>query len=354
MNASKQLSSFTNLLAAVVVFAFGFYSLQVATSLSPVLFGLVAVFAVGQALYHLRQPFLSKLVFIITCNIALFVFDSGIAEGTSHLLYIPVVISYFILFNLKKEWKYITASIVFTIVMVVLSNSTEFSPGYAQYLPIGPYTHFLLSLGLTLIEALVLINANFIFDNTLNKRGEETNQLHAQLRAVFDSGIQYLVLLDTDFKVLLADKKTVQLVKKIYNKDLVEGMDFRTVLEMGSLGGNGYKERFEKALKGEPAEVETHIKVEGNREVWLEVRYTPISSKPGTVDFVIFGAQNITAGKLVRQKIEENEKLLNSLNENIQEGLYRSTPQKGFLYVNTAFVKRFFICEYSFCENDGI
>ncbi|HYG14473.1 MAG TPA: hypothetical protein VEC12_01890, partial [Bacteroidia bacterium] len=99
MNASKQLSSFTNLLAAVIVFGFGFYSFQVAAHLSPIFFSIVALFAIGQGLYHLNRLGLSKMVFIVTSNIVLLLFDNGISDDTAHLLYIPVVVSYFILFN---------------------------------------------------------------------------------------------------------------------------------------------------------------------------------------------------------------------------------------------------------------
>jgi len=51
--------------------------------------------------------------------------------------------------------------------------------------------------------------------------------------------------------------------------------------------------------------------------------------------------RDITSEKEAREQLKESEQLLSSINLNIKEGIYRSSFQKGLLYVNDAFVEMF-------------
>jgi PAS domain S-box-containing protein len=52
-------------------------------------------------------------------------------------------------------------------------------------------------------------------------------------------------------------------------------------------------------------------------------------------------AQDITGIKQTEARLKQNEQLLVSINENLNEGIYRSTPKNGFVYVNKAFARMF-------------
>ena len=56
---------------------------------------------------------------------------------------------------------------------------------------------------------------------------------------------------------------------------------------------------------------------------------------------VVAVAQDITGIKRTEAKLKANEQLLVSINENLNEGIYRSTPKNGFIYVNKAFARMF-------------
>ncbi len=58
-------------------------------------------------------------------------------------------------------------------------------------------------------------------------------------------------------------------------------------------------------------------------------------------DCVVAVAQDITGIKQTEARLRENEQLLVSINENLNEGIYRSTPKNGFIYVNKAFARMF-------------
>ena len=50
---------------------------------------------------------------------------------------------------------------------------------------------------------------------------------------------------------------------------------------------------------------------------------------------------DISEAQEAELKVKNNEQLLASINKNIQEGIYRSTTNRGIIYVNEALVKMF-------------
>lgn len=77
-----------------------------------------------------------------------------------------------------------------------------------------------------------------------------------------------------------------------------------------------------------------------NKTVSLR-RLTPIYDDDGNLQFVLGYGFDITDRKLAEERAAENEKLLASINANIQDGIYRYSPARGFLYVNDAFLRIF-------------
>lgn len=70
-------------------------------------------------------------------------------------------------------------------------------------------------------------------------------------------------------------------------------------------------------------------------------RYTPIVDQENELKMIIGYGFNITAMRRAEEKVKENEQLLQTINANIQDGIYRITPEKGLVYVNQAFVEMF-------------
>lgn len=77
-----------------------------------------------------------------------------------------------------------------------------------------------------------------------------------------------------------------------------------------------------------------------NKTVSLR-RLTPIYDDDGNLQFVLGYGFDITNRRLAEERAAENEKLLASINANIQDGIYRYSPARGFLYVNDAFLRIF-------------
>lgn len=75
--------------------------------------------------------------------------------------------------------------------------------------------------------------------------------------------------------------------------------------------------------------------------IWGKLTTSVIYDEKGIPAFGIGMLEDITQRKHAEEKVKENQELLNRVNENLTEGIYRSVPGKGLVYVNKAFAKMF-------------
>ena len=80
---------------------------------------------------------------------------------------------------------------------------------------------------------------------------------------------------------------------------------------------------------------------DAGKKVYALRRLTPIYDEDGDLQMVIGYGFDITDRRMAEEKAKENERLLKSINANIQDGIYRYSPTRGFLYVNDAFLRIF-------------
>ncbi len=75
--------------------------------------------------------------------------------------------------------------------------------------------------------------------------------------------------------------------------------------------------------------------------VWGKLTTSVIHDEKGIPAYGIGMLENITQRKIAEEKVKENQELLNKINENLNEGIYRSTPGKGLIYANKALAQMF-------------
>lgn len=75
--------------------------------------------------------------------------------------------------------------------------------------------------------------------------------------------------------------------------------------------------------------------------LWGRLTNSTIRDKHGRPLFGVGMIEDITARKIAEEKNLEHEALLNSINENLSEGIYRSTLDEGLIYINPAFALLF-------------
>ncbi|MEZ5171928.1 MAG: PAS domain-containing protein [Bacteroidia bacterium] len=72
-----------------------------------------------------------------------------------------------------------------------------------------------------------------------------------------------------------------------------------------------------------------------------EIKLFPIRSNTRQITGVSIFIRDCTEQKRSEDIIHQNQLLLSSINRNIKEGLCQSTPARGMIYVNQAFVEMF-------------
>ena len=73
---------------------------------------------------------------------------------------------------------------------------------------------------------------------------------------------------------------------------------------------------------------------------WSESTLTNLLHEP-EVNGIISNFRDITEKKEAGDKIRRNERIISSINQNIELGIYRSIPDQSFEYVNNAFLRMF-------------
>lgn len=79
---------------------------------------------------------------------------------------------------------------------------------------------------------------------------------------------------------------------------------------------------------------------EGTRR-WVRTRGERITDEDGTPVAVVGTIQDVTEWRELRERFREQRNLLQSINENVSEGIYRFRPGEGVVYANQALVDMF-------------
>lgn len=91
---------------------------------------------------------------------------------------------------------------------------------------------------------------------------------------------------------------------------------------------------------GYRSNIETHFKRKDGSTFWGFNSFVLTTDRDG--NNIFDGAvRDITTEREAQQKIEESQRILESINRNISEGLYRSYSKGGLIYANDAFAKMF-------------
>lgn len=94
-------------------------------------------------------------------------------------------------------------------------------------------------------------------------------------------------------------------------------------------------------LKHESYNLEIYNINKSGKPYWVELSGTPNYDKDNIYIGYTQIERDITDKKESELKFQKNEKFLLSITSNMTEGIYRSTPDKGIIYCNDAFVRLF-------------
>lgn len=76
------------------------------------------------------------------------------------------------------------------------------------------------------------------------------------------------------------------------------------------------------------------------KKIWVKMTISLLASPDRRTQY-IGTVQDITEQKKSELKFQASQQLLSSISNNVQEGFFRSTPNKGLIYVNESYIKMF-------------
>lgn len=167
-----------------------------------------------------------------------------------------------------------------------------------------------------------------------DRTAEKHKILEASLNALFDSSVQLLYLINTDFSILAFNSAAAVSTRRAFGKEMVVGDDVRNYIL------SEHKEQFEKnfhrALQGETIRLERSTDIP-NTAVRFDLSYVPVIDEDGLVIGVSFTALDITKRLQLEQTARGQEKQaleLLSPNAAIAEYITISTATQGKVVLN--------------------
>lgn len=177
-------------------------------------------------------------------------------------------------------------------------------------------------------------------DATQRKEGEKAiRESESRLKGVFEGTGMGIGLTDAYGKMIESNQALEDMLG--YSKEELLG---KAIIELVHPEDRDFENRyltFYQKNHVRPGFFEKRYIRKDGTIVWGKLTTSVIHDDGGIPAFGIGILEDITQRKLAEEKVRENQELLNRINENLTEGIYRSVPGKGLVYVNMAFAKMF-------------
>jgi PAS domain S-box-containing protein len=190
-----------------------------------------------------------------------------------------------------------------------------------------------------IVDKVQLMNTSL--EKTIGLRADELKLKESNLRAILDNTEDDIFLVNSNYELIDFNTNFENsFYARFGNQPIIGGNIFELMPPEYADLILMQKERISKALNGTPRTYFDRIQI-GFYESISEVKIYPIKSSTKKVVGVSVYSRDITEEKRTEELVKKNQQLLSSINRNIKEGLYRSTPEKGMIYVNQAFLDLF-------------
>lgn len=147
-----------------------------------------------------------------------------------------------------------------------------------------------------------------------------------------------VLAVDRKFQVIVANSAFRSYAAEAWGHRPSTQEDIRTYLPKSDLAL--WEDRIQEVLKGGTQRDTLQLHSRGKAS-WHDFSWRPMIGEEGQIIGAFLVARNVTQQYEALQKLREQEQMLSSINYSIQEGIFRTSPGVGILYVNKAFVEMF-------------
>ena len=183
-------------------------------------------------------------------------------------------------------------------------------------------------------EMIIAYNELQELHKMLEEKDERLQNLNKQFQTLFEHSEQAYMLLDNKGKIMAFNKKSNFLIERIHEKNLkVEESIFHHV---PSHFLTALKENLDAALAGEAKIVENIVKTDEG-DIWLRVKYTPISDINGIIANVLISYIDLTSEIKAHKRIALSEANLNATIENTDAIKFSIDKEYRYIITNSKF-----------------
>ena len=157
------------------------------------------------------------------------------------------------------------------------------------------------------------------------------NQPNTFSKVLLDATLQAVILLDSDFKVLIFNKTAKENIYSIWKKEIKDGDDIVRYLPLNKI--NLMIENLTSALNGNTLRFEDKFVYNDNNIRWYEIILTPVYNAQ-KIEGISFTFIDIYQRKLNEIKIKDSEQRYRTLMENAVDGILLGNQQGLILSAN--------------------
>lgn len=347
VNISAFVSVFLNTLIVVV---FAPFFLAKGIFFSTLAFSFLYLFVL--LLNHWHKYSLAGLVLFFTIEIGIFLISFGVGEaGNFHYFYILPIFTTIMSVDAHQKKQFVVL-LSFPIVLLSILYLTDF----ALLPPIPLSAEFIFWLNrcvlVSIIIGIILLTGAYVVIDEKNKKHlqKEINQRQkneqllqqseARLRTLTENTKDNIWSVDTQMRLISINASFRNTCKKAFGIDFKEGDEVLSKFpkEMQEM----WRPHYLRAFTGESFKIEWSYYnkyLQKKREV--ETQISPIKDVNGEVVGATFFSRDITERKEAEQMLRQKDQMLAAINQNIKEGIFRSSIEQGGIYVNQAYITMF-------------
>ncbi len=192
----------------------------------------------------------------------------------------------------------------------------KISGSYRYNLPDGQVTYIEFKAKANYLPDLHLAVLNDVTEKRLTEKALLKSE--ANLKAIFDSSEQCIILLDANYKIIAANVKAGLYTKKILGKTLFIEENILNYIINQDL----FISEYNKAKKGAKVIAERNIVGVDGEDNWLEFVYIPIKDSKGEIVSICYSSENINNRRREALILAESEQKFRSLSENSPDIIY--------------------------------
>ena len=157
--------------------------------------------------------------------------------------------------------------------------------------------------------------------------------LKSELKPIFESSIQRFYLLEPNYEIISFNKAAKDVIQKEYKRQIQKKDNILNYVP-SEIGIEGFKEKFNNALKGENIVFKEKLKQEDGTFLWNEAHLDPIINEKGEIYRVLLWTLDITQSETNLIELEKNQERNELVAKGGNDGIWDWDINENTIYLS--------------------